>query len=239
MNQAIDSFLEMALELVYPTRCVVCERPGAVLCEKDIDSLVMIDHRTACPNCGAPFGRQLCTECMTRVGAEQFAFQEAFSVLQYNKAAEAIVLGYKNGNERRLASEIAMLMAASLPLEWRLWTDAITWVPADRKAFQQRGFDHMAMLAEELSTVLAINAFRTLFKQAKIDQRALTRLLRRANVSSLFSISEEVEAVVDRSINLLLLDDVFTTGATLDSASLVLAEAGFSSIRALTFARVW
>lgn len=237
------------MELVYPTRCVVCEKAGSLLCGQDRSKLVYIDHTLACPRCGAPFGRKLCTECVTREGFEEFAFQEALSVLVYNKVAESLVRKYKDENERRLATVLAGLTADALPLEWRLWADGLSWIPADSNALQRRGFDHIKAFSYELSVMLDLPVYDLLDKAAKTDQRALTRALRRENAFTLFSVktpgsqsSPLALARLNKGLkykNLILLDDVFTTGATLDAASTVLKAAGFGHLRALTVARVW
>ncbi|MBQ1559106.1 MAG: hypothetical protein IIZ69_13600, partial [Pseudomonas sp.] len=52
-----------AQELLWPTRCVVCDLPGELLCERCRSRLPWIEQRFACPVCGAPFGELTCTEC--------------------------------------------------------------------------------------------------------------------------------------------------------------------------------
>jgi ComF family protein len=239
VGTAVGTAVDYLAEFIYPTRCVVCEKPGAVLCEADRERLRFINHTSACPRCGAPFGRRLCTECTTRNGPEQFAFAEAMSVLDYDEAVESIILGYKNGNERRLASELAAMLAGALPLEWRLWADGLTWISADRLARQRRGFDHMQLVAYQLAERLGLQAHELLIKQSAADQRRLSRSSRRENANKLFTVIAGKVDELPKNTNLLLIDDVFTTGATLDMAASALSKAGITSIRTLTIARVW
>jgi ComF family protein len=179
---------------------------------------------------------------MTREGPERFAFTAAVSALLYDRRAEALITAYKDENERRLAHELACLLAASLPDEWRQWADALTWVPADAQARRRRGFDHMQMVAVELGDMSGIACMGLLSKQPLADQRSLSRRQRRANVSGLFSLdltppgNLATEALPQR---ILIIDDVFTTGATLDAAVSALIGAGVSEVRAVTVARVW
>ena len=56
---------EAALEVLSPTRCAGCERPGALICEACLSRIEVIDPVHACTRCGAPFGDMLCTECGT------------------------------------------------------------------------------------------------------------------------------------------------------------------------------
>ena len=253
--------LEGLLELVYPTRCVVCEHPGSLLCDEDRAQLAYIDYPSACPRCGAPFGQLLCTECMTREGLEQFAFEAAFCMLLYDQRSESLVRAYKDANERRLAALLAELLSQALPRDWRRWADYLSWIPADQLALRRRGFDHMSMIASYLSEYSGIPSIDLLQKLGRADQRQLSRAERRANAPQLFNIrdlssTENLQDPAQRGPSqlnklqqprtspqmpkhLLLIDDVFTTGATLDAAATVLLAAGVQSIRVATIARVW
>ncbi|MBF4803025.1 MAG: ComF family protein, partial [Lancefieldella parvula] len=51
------------LDLLAPTRCVVCEKPGQLLCDECRAKLPWISQQWACPNCGAPYGKLVCSEC--------------------------------------------------------------------------------------------------------------------------------------------------------------------------------
>lgn len=200
--------------------------------------MAYIDQATACPRCAAPFGRELCTECMTRTGPQELAFSAAVAALAYDLRAQALVTAYKDGNERRLAGELAQLMAQALPLEWRLWAEALTWVPADGEALRRRGFDHMRLLADELSRRSGLTAAALLAKPGRGDQRALTRRERQANAGGLFTLLPLAEgAALPRRV--LLIDDVMTTGATLDAAAALLRRSGVGEVRVATVARVW
>ena len=59
----LDVARQAVEELLWPTRCVVCDQPGELLCARCRKSLVWIEQRHACPVCGAPFGRIACTQC--------------------------------------------------------------------------------------------------------------------------------------------------------------------------------
>jgi len=234
--------LEAVIELLYPTRCVLCEQGTSLLCAACAAELSYIDRRWACPRCGAPFGRQICTECTERDSPRRFAFSEAFSVLEYNQVAKALVRVYKDGGERRLAVLISQIMARALPLEWRLWADALCWVPADPVARRRRNFDHLRLIAEGLAALLGLEPLDLLVKRGSLDQRGLTRGERQQNAQDAFSfkgghgVAAKLKA---RCPHLLLLDDVFTTGATMNAATETLLAAGASDVRTLTLARVW
>jgi len=230
------SIVEGLLELVYPTRCVGCERQGMLLCRACDEGLPRIAQEHACHRCGAPFGGLVCTECFDSHGLVEFGFSQAVCALEFLDTAARLVVGYKDQHERRLAQTLALLIAEALPDEWVGWADALSWIPCDRRALRRRGFDHMRHIALELARITGLEARGLLRKSAVADQRDLGRAGRQENAGSLFSVNGTLGLL---PTNLLLIDDVLTTGATLDAAACVLLGAGIGEIRVATVARVW
>ena len=78
-KEIVHQAAECAAEVLWPTRCALCDRPGSVLCPQCESSLHFIDAWQACPRCGAPFGRAVCTECnpvaLKRMARRQPAFR--------------------------------------------------------------------------------------------------------------------------------------------------------------------
>ena len=122
-------------------------------------------------------------------------------------------------------------MVRMVPPDWRI--DAVTFVPATLAAARYRGFDHAQLIARDVSRDLGIVCIESLARPKTRDQRALTRSQRIANLAGRFH-------ALDRPMpnRLLLVDDVYTTGATLCAASDALLAAGCREVYCLTFARV-
>ena len=277
------------LETISPTRCVVCDMPGSVLCEGCASSLPFIDLTLACLRCGAPFGRTLCTECPIPGSEsallhpeEAFPFTQARAALSFEDGARRIISTYKDGDELRLDAVIASLLCAairgrtmgadiprppaviwgkagpsavtsseaersreissSLPLQdWTQWADALVCVPASPEALLRRGFDHMERVAEIVArrTGMALVHALVSCKGAR-DQRELGRGERLANRSGSFSLAADALPEADAlPRRIVLIDDVFTTGATLSAAAHVLLDGGAHEIRTVTCCRVW
>ena len=297
------------LETISPTRCVVCDMPGSVLCEGCASSLPFIDLALACPRCGAPFGRTLCTEC-PMPGSESallhpeeaFPFTQARAALSFEDGARRIISTYKDGDELRLDAVIASLLCAairgrtmgadiprppaviwgkagpsavtsseaerpavisseaerpavisseaersreispSLPLQdWTQWADALVYVPASPEALLRRGFDHMERVAEIVARRTGIPLVHALAScKGARDQRELGRSERQANRSGSFSLAVEAISGADSlPQRIVLIDDVFTTGATLSAAAHTLLDGGVREIRTVTCCRVW
>jgi predicted amidophosphoribosyltransferase len=132
---------------------------------------------------------------------------------------------------------LAQLLADVVSAEWRRWMDAFTWIPADSSALRRRGFDHMELIARALVEQTGLPAMPLLIKRERSDQRQLNRAERKDNMATVFSVNGFTPASAPRHI--LLIDDVFTTGATLDAATRALLTAGIGEVRVATVARVW
>ena len=237
---------EGVADLLYPHRCVLCDLPGTVLCESCMSKLDLIDTSEACPACGAPHGRESCTECFhVRVEAGGFSFSGARAAGSFDAAFSRIITAYKDLGERGLAEPIGRLMAAAAGPDWRAWADAVTFVPASRDAFIRRGFDHMHDVAKRFADHVRAPLFDVLIRDASssVDQRALSREERRANAARSFTVAggekgmRLLAGLEGRHV--ILLDDVFTTGATLDAASRALLDRGVGEVRVCVLARVW
>lgn len=230
---------EALAEVLWPTRCAVCDAPGEVLCDACRRRLPYLDWWRACPACGAPYGRVQCTECnRTMLSGTEYArppFASCASAVVYAEGAPRIIRAYKDHGERRLAADIARIMLPAAHPTWLAEAQALTAVPATAKARRHRGFDHMAEIAKELSSLTGIPLVHPFARPRNLDQRGLGRAERMANLAG--RIRTTPGASIPRSI--LLIDDVYTTGATLFSASEALAAAGAKCVRCLTFARVW
>lgn len=172
-----------------------------------------------------------CTECWRH----EFSFEAALALGELAWPLSRAVVLHKDAGERRLAPVLAGLLAAQVALAWPAWTppQAVTFIPATPLALRRRGFDHAEALATALAAEVGAPVTRALVRSAAADQRALSRSARARNVAG----SLEVPAPVSGS--LLLVDDVMTTGATLDAAAAALLAAGADRVRCAVVARAW
>ena len=227
---------EVVAETLWPTRCALCDAPGAVLCDRCAANLPFLDWWKACPRCGSPFGRVQCDLCnpvaLGRIERLELPFSGCASAMMFGERAGRLVRVYKDQGERRLAFDLACYMARMVAPDWRF--DAVTFVPATRSAYSSRGFDHAELLAREVAAALRVECLATLARPKTHDQRALGGRDRIANLASSF------HALDGRAVGmrLIVVDDVYTTGATLCAATDALLAAGVECAYALTFARV-
>ena len=142
-----------------------------------------------------------------------------------------LVRVFKDQGEQRLATIMALLMVRALPYGCRF--DAVAYVPATRSAYRTRGYDHARLLAEGIARLCDVPVLAALDRPKTSDQRALGRAERIANLAGRFHALSHVKLPA----HVLLVDDVYTTGATLCSAADALLKAGAETVGCCTFTR--
>lgn len=214
--------------LLLPSRCAACDAWGrAALCVA-CESCVHWITDDACAKCGRPSDAPVprCRDC----GDRDLAFDRAFAAASYEGPARDALKSFKLRGERRTAHELARWM---VPPALALGpTDVLTWVPSTRRSEAERGFNPAEELAKRLARSLALPTVRLLRKtRATADQAGLTKAERRANLRGAFAAIKRVPPRV------LLVDDVMTTGATVDECAIALKQTGAKRVTVVTFAR--
>ena len=226
-----------ALETLWPTRCAVCDAPGELLCNACRAELPFIDLWRACPKCGAPFGSIQCTECcevmLAEIGRTELPFTAAIQALTLDDRTHRLISVYKDRGERRLAEVIARIIADYLPPEWPERAEAFVWIPATSAAERRRGFDHAELIAEALARELGLPAISLFARPKSRDQRLLSSRERLENMHDCLHLLPDVSP--PRS--LILMDDVYTTGATMLAACDALSEGGAEEVFCLNAIR--
>ncbi len=222
-------YLEALSDLFYPERCVGCEkRASDVLCRGCFEALPMVG-RPFCARCGMPtaFEAFVCDGCK----GTDFAFESARAPLRYEGVGKGIVhalkyRGYTKVVERLAAPLMAEALAGEGPYE------AVVPVPLHPSRRRKRGFNQAELLARGVARPLGapvVGALRAVRRTR--DQVELSAAERRANVAGAFSAEGRLRGRV------LLVDDVFTTGATMSACAGALLEAGAGEVRAVSLCR--
>ncbi|MFL6020921.1 MAG: double zinc ribbon domain-containing protein [Gaiellaceae bacterium] len=215
------------LDLLLPQRCVVCSRPGAQVCAECTSALRPI-VAPACERCGAPTAWPVrrCTECAGR----RLAFVRARAAVEYDEPVRRVVAAWKERGLRRLAEWAAQVVVEAIQLPDG--ASCIAFVPGDSDRRLERGHHPAERLAHALASKWGLAVEPVLVRaRGSPRQRGLGRLERRRNVAAAFACRRPVAARV------LLVDDVYTTGATANAAASALRRGGARSVEVLTFAR--
>ncbi len=214
------------LDVLLPRRCAVCARIGSSLCDTCLP-LLLACGPPWCERCGAPgpWPVKRCAECSGR----RLAFATARAAVVYEAHARVFVRSWKERGRRDLTAIAAGLVTARVS---RPRVDAISFVPADRDRELIRGHATAQALAGELAAAWELPLLPLLRRRpGSRRQRDLPRAERRANVTGAFSILHDPPRLV------CLVDDVYTTGATVSACSTALRRAGTRQVHVACFAR--
>jgi ComF family protein len=207
------------LDLLLPQRCLGCSAPGRQVCLRRIVPPL-------CARCGAPtaWPVERCSEC----GGRRIAFARARAAVAYDEPVRRIVAAWKERGLRRLAAWAAGVVVDTLAA---VAVDCVTFIPPDRERTLQRGHHPAESLARELARGWGVDTAALLQRTRRArPQRGLPRAERRRNVAGAFEARPAPTSV-------LLVDDVYTTGATAHAAASALRRAGARRVEVVTFAR--
>ncbi|MBI4311386.1 MAG: ComF family protein [Chloroflexi bacterium] len=232
IGQAASRVAGAAVDLVYPKRCYVCGRHGHFLCPACVPDLPRL-RQPYCGLCAQPEKRmaRLCPHCQQH----PLDIDGIRSPYLMEGPVRNIVHALKYQGARAVAQPMGDLLAQYY-LEERLAADVLVPVPLHAKKERERGYNQSALLAIAASQPLglpveagALRRVRNTHSQA----RSVSSEERRVNVDKAF----EAEAALVEGKRVLVIDDVCTTGATLEACAIALREAGATSVWGLTLAR--
>lgn len=230
------------LDIIFPPLCMSCRKrvsdPHA-LCPECWLGISFIEG-AMCAKCGMPFEADpgietICGPCH----ASPHAFDCARSLFKYDDASKGLVLGLKHGDRLDHVPGLARWLGrcgAALVND----ADVIVPVPLHRWRLWKRRYDQSALLAEELSRQsgkphkpLLLERTRPTASQGEMPSAKA----RRRNVLGAFRVPARHRSGI-QGAKILLIDDVFTTGATLNACARALKRAGARKVDVLTVSRV-
>lgn len=225
LTKAINVFLDS----VFPHKCV-CGKWGVLLCD-ECRSQIRVDKTGLCPVCKriSEFGRT-CPACRHR------SQLTGVMILGPHKGVlKDLIWKYKYHFVTDLVVSLAALVGERYGDFLREKRFLITYAPISRSRLNWRGFNQAQLLAESVASKLELNCVKTLHKADKVDaQVGHTRRERLQNIKNRISYAGE-DTIVNRKI--LIIDDVYTTGATLEECAKVLRKAGYREVWGLVLSR--
>lgn len=222
-------FIDRAVGLIAPSICVGCGLEGYSLCNA-CTSVKIIPFGSRCYRCSRLTDTSAtCPKCK-RFGGPHHVWINAV----YETTAEELVELYKFTSHRPAATDLAAMMVSKLLPEQLSAACLVVPVPTASGRVRQRGFDHTARLAKIIARQLNLEYSPVLKRTSQTRQVGASRKQRLAQASG------DYRVVRPRSIYkkpILLVDDIVTTGATIQSAAKALRQAGAGSIDAMVFAK--
>lgn len=233
------SVIDPLSTLFFPAHCAQCAcriPEGVDFCKECHSQIEFIKH-PRCEVCSQPYdgvtGEFSCPNCRD----EGFHFECAVAVVRSRSVVRELIHRMKYGREIWLGRVLGKILHIGLD-DIRLVDGdfhILVPVPLHPRRLREREFNQAFVLAEQLSARCGLPVSDVLQRgRYTTTQTALDRDSRRQNLRNAFSMRKNA-SVTDK--NVLLVDDVLTTGSTLDACAAILLEQGASSVRALTVAR--
>lgn len=218
--------IEQLFRFIAPDECYACGKEGSLIC-KMCEPAAYVRPPARCYRCY----RQSDTAATCPACRRHSMLKNVFVCTLYTKEAREVVHRLKFGFTKSAAEHIARHMAEVLqPLPPDL---IITHVPTASSHVRQRGFDQSALIARELAYLTGVPHIHTLARIGQQRQVGANRALRLTQMKDAFrTVSKECEGA-----HVLLVDDVLTTGSTIESAALALKSQGAKSVSAVVFAQ--
>src|SRR5260221_12989259 len=217
------------LDFFFPKFCIFCGSYGKYLCLKCINSKFEFVWSNICPVCGKEsFKAMVHKECSDRTYLDGLVF-----VVLYNKPVEKVMYVIKHSGFYSVLDEVISIMVGILKIKKIGSSFVLVSISTTRQKKRTRGFNQSEIIATRLAEKLGLNYLNILVKVKKTkSQFGLNREARHQNLKNSFVIN-----CGDLPENIVLIDDVYTTGSTLNECAKVLKAKGAKKVIGFVFAR--
>lgn len=228
MNNLYPKIKEFLLDLLFPRFCFGCQKEGVYLCDdcKETLDILKFDCNSHCKNLsGLSFALSYKERALTKELIRKFKYEPHVKDLAKTLAlliAEHLILSGKNKNE--------------------FWKNSVLIpIPLDKRKLKLRGYNQSEELAKELSKILQVLLLSDILIKIKPtkEQVGLSAEQRRTNLLGAFAIKNCATPDVAQfsGKRVFLVDDVYTTGSTMEECAFVLKQAGAKSVWGIAIAR--
>lgn len=238
----LKNFAKTALDMILPPRCLISgeivETQGMITPQSW--SELQFISAPLCHTCGMPFefdtdGETQCATCIENPPL----YDMGRAAMRYNDTSKKLILGFKHGDQMHATKCFTpWLKAAGEDLLNQ--TDMLVPVPLHRWRLLMRRYNQAALLVQALAFEAQKPYSLEALKRVKntVSQGHMRVKDRRKNVKRAFMVPEDQRQAAVQGKRILLIDDVYTTGATVNECAKVLKKAGAAEVHVLTIARV-
>lgn len=244
LRQGATNVLRGVVNAVLPPQCLSCDAlvatPGSLCSECWVEAKFITAPQ--CTICGVPYsfdpgGDAVCGACIRA----RPLYDRARAVLRYDDLGRRLVVAFKHGDRTHGAPTFGRWLARA-GAELIADADLATPVPLHRWRLLRRRFNQSAMLAQAICRCDAGRSLRfapdlLLRRRHTPSQAGLNAAQRRRNVRHAFAVNSRRAGQIEGR-RILLVDDVFTTGATVSECARILRAAGAAAVHVVTLARV-
>lgn len=217
----LKKYLANFLDYIFPQFCLACKKEGTIFCANCLHKLRLL-----------PIDKKPWPE-------EAFVFDECHICLDYHDpVVKKLIKKYKYSYFENLAEPMADIYIKKIQ-QLDLAPDFIICnIPLHKSKKKKRGFDQTELIAKKISLGLQVPYFNLLQRQRSTKTQAqLNKKQRQKNMAQAFEINEKIAYKSLVTKPMLLIDDIATTGTTLNEAAKVLKEAGFERVICLAMAK--
>jgi ComF family protein len=240
---SLRQILNDVSDIIFPPQCLACaeiiNQPASqIFCSLCLEKISFITD-SFCPICGVPFlsspaESHICGNCL----GNKPCYTQARAVAGFETVIMDVIHKFKYGRNISIGNALGSFMANfSFPdFDFSEYSLLIP-VPLHIKRLRERGFNQSILLAKKMGKKYKIPVNFSLLKRCKftLTQTGLNRAEREKNIKGAFAVADK-KKVADE--NIILIDDVYTTGATINECAKVLLKAGAQKVAILTLSRV-
>ncbi len=238
----MKSYANSFMELIYPEKnvCFICEAYDELIgdryicrdCEAHFKKLTSPLCRKCSKQIDYGYADRLCSEC---ADTEKY-FEESRSPYSYEGLVKKAIYSYKYYNKAYYFKLFGNILVEFMKNTEYTDFDFIVSVPLHRSRMQERGYNQSQLIAKYISEKLSIPYADALKRTRKTQKQSRqSRLSRKRNIINAFETKKSSEKVIHSSV--LLVDDIYTTGATVNECARALINSGVSKVYAITIAR--
>lgn len=231
----ITDILHELLNVIYPKRCVICDKvlkqKEEKIC-KECKGKVTVITEPVCKHCGKPiwsYEEEYCHDC----SKSSFFTKRGFAIWVYDKHMKNSIAQFKYANRREYVDYYVEEMLYYLGNRLSgLQVDALIPVPIHKDKLRYRGFNQAELLAKGVGKKMEVPIYKDILIRGKNTkpQKSLSNKERRQNLKHAFSVSKEGKGKCGELQRVLLVDDIYTTGATIEECAKVLVESGVKEV---------
>jgi ComF family protein len=231
----LHSLVQQGLDLLFPPRCAGCRRVGHPLCPACWQTMQPLTA-PLCRRCGMPLasGGEGCAACRH----DAFQFDGLRCVNLYRDALRRTIHAFKYQGQTHLAEPLGLLLAEAFT-HYNLHAHALVPLPLHPERQRQRGYNQATLLARVCAAHLKIPCLENLVirRRPTRAQAGLNAQERVQNVAGAFALAPHRSPHALTGYTILLIDDVCTTGATLNACAAPLYACGIREVWGLVLGR--
>jgi len=223
MPNVKNTMIDVLLSMVAPHLCSGCGQVGSTFCDNCKYDITQ-EPFSGCILCGKPHPFGVCAD-------HNSSYNQAFVVGERSGPLQLLIGGYKFRNMKSTSVKLAELLDSRLPL----LPDNAVFVPVPTSPAHQRerGYDHILLITKKLASLRRVPVARLLIRGNNLTQHRANRQDRLEQAKSAFTVNQ----ALDPSRTYIIVDDIVTTGATIEQAAWQLRRAGATDVWVAVIAR--